>query len=730
MSIKITPSKSDVISPSLQENKNLEDLNVNELFKIYLAEVGDINNLQNTVELNGLEYDVETNKLKHNDRIKNYQQRVNDLKDNLIDEIQTIRQYTSRRKDKSKALSKVAEIKLKKLSEVDRLRLENQELKRQNQMLLNYIKSISNQLIPQKQQEIKSLIKSKQTTLEHNKPLIIEGIKNNVPEILPIPSHPTEPFTSAPISKKDSPTKLEDVKLKQLSENNKLKLRVELERENQILKDYIQTIRSKQIVEGISKRIPKHPSINKIRKAQANIPTPPKELIKLKPYGESKAFVKEHCNMNFEEWRKPVGNSTNEKQMDLVNKTIDNIHKSPLKWQIDLYKFNDYGLEELVEPLVDILENEVSKLISANQKMMTHYLIGQTTYSEKVGKESTDKLWHSKPLSYDSFNDLINNIREHGFKYDMDDQNTYDSSTSNIKTILSICDIISFEVMKIYKKTYKSAKRAANAKTKSGANRPSNYSGDDGGFFPYWNLSNGIIDLSRYQILDKINSIYNNKIHRIPCVFYALEQLVNDGIITKGYAQIAATRCQHYLTWDWTNNFYNSQHLNKLCNELRIYCKIHYIKDDNINNEIRTKDVGVTKDKSKYQIELGYYKEHYFIYEKTNYTKYFIQHFEELKDIKDANKIIGKRRTGTYQRDSRASYYLNSLEILREMMKCNLFEKMTFQDILNLKKPVDLNTPIYDLVPKNMVWVGMKFLANGDMVPDLVYKDDEDELFG
>ena len=59
---------------------------------------------------------------------------------------------------------------------------------------------------------------------------------------------------------------------------------------------------------------------------------------------------------------------------------------------------------------------------------------------------------------------------------------------------------------------------------------------------------------------------------------------------------------------------------------------------------------------------------------------------------------------------------------------------MTFQDILNLKKPVDPNAPIMDLVPKNMVWVGMKQLANGDIVPDLVYKreaqaegEDDDE---
>ena len=80
-----------------------------------------------------------------------------------------------------------------------------------------------------------------------------------------------------------------------------------------------------------------------------------------------------------------------------------------------------------------------------------------------------------------------------------------------------------------------------------------------------------------------------------------------------------------------------------------------------------------------------------------------------MKDIKDANKIVGKRRTGTYQRDSRDRYYLNSLDLLREMMKNNLFKKITFQDIDNLKKSVDINTPIYVIIPKNMVCVGMKW---------------------
>ena len=66
----------------------------------------------------------------------------------------------------------------------------------------------------------------------------------------------------------------------------------------------------------------------------------------------------------------------------------------------DLYKFNAYGREQLVEPLVDVLENVVAPLLSADQKMMLHYYMGEFIYSEKLGKTSSEG-WRSKPLSYD-----------------------------------------------------------------------------------------------------------------------------------------------------------------------------------------------------------------------------------------------------------------------------------------------------------------------------------------
>lgn len=111
---------------------------------------------------------------------------------------------------------------------------------------------------------------------------------------------------------------------------------------------------------------------------------------------------------------------------------------------------------------------------------------------------------------------------------------------------------------------------------------------------------------------------------------------------------------------------------------------MHYYDEYAIKKQFRIIERGVSKNDAKYliyQIELAIYKEHFFIYEKTNCTRYFIQHYNELKDLKDPNKIIGKRKSGTYQRDSREKYCLNSLELLIEMMKNNLFESINFKDL-------------------------------------------------
>ena len=76
--------------------------------------------------------------------------------------------------------------------------------------------------------------------------------------------------------------------------------------------------------------------------------------------------------------------------------------------------------------------------------------------------------------------------------------------------------------------------------------------------------------------------------------------------------------------FDWTTNCVNSEHLNYFCNELKIYCKVHYFDEYTLRPQFRIFKRGVNKNESKYQIELAIYKELYFIYEKTKRTRYNI----------------------------------------------------------------------------------------------------------
>ena len=70
----------------------------------------------------------------------------------------------------------LSNIHLRPLSELDRLRIENQNLKRQNQMLIDYIKALNQKLIPQQQMKINKLRTEKNATKQINSKRLVDGI--------------------------------------------------------------------------------------------------------------------------------------------------------------------------------------------------------------------------------------------------------------------------------------------------------------------------------------------------------------------------------------------------------------------------------------------------------------------------------------------------------------------------------------------------------------------------
>lgn len=47
----------------------------------------------------------------------------------------------------------------------------------------------------------------------------------------------------------------------------------------------------------------------------------------------------------------------------------------------------------------------------------------------------------------------------------------------------------------------------------------------------------------------------------------------------------------------------------------------------------------------------------------TEYTKYFIKNYKELEWVENGNKVVGKRKSGTYQRDSRVPFRICRLPV-------------------------------------------------------------------
>ena len=149
--------------------------------------------------------------------------------------------------------------------------------------------------------------------------------------------------------------------------------------------------------------------------------------------------------------------------------------------------------------------------MKANQKILI-----KTFVSSSNGVNG----WHSKPITHESWHKLIESLNNHGLiGGEIDSEQPFTSDTTNYDYIWHFLDIVGIEPVKIYKGGYE--------ESKSGAMRPEIYKGSDGAFFAYWNNAHQI-DLSRYQVMNQNDLFFNQQIHKIPCVFYALELLAKE----------------------------------------------------------------------------------------------------------------------------------------------------------------------------------------------------------
>lgn len=189
-----------------------------------------------------------------------------------------------------------------------------------------------------------------------------------------------------------------------------------------------------------------------------------------------------------------------------------------------------------------------------------------------------------------------------------------------------------------------------------------------GNFFKYFN--NTSIPLEKYAIYNKFNiENYNHN-----CLYIALKNRIN--IKDFDYTQIK-------------NGNISFKGLQKIVNDSKFNITVYYKK----NNEQNKKVIKNKNNEYKEIINIGLVDSHYFIIDETKYTRFAVNHYNEIKHIKDWHKIIkiikcnDKVKYKKSNKHNITSYTL--ITLLFEKYKNtenneNLFTKINFNDMLQI----------------------------------------------
>ncbi len=175
-----------------------------------------------------------------------------------------------------------------------------------------------------------------------------------------------------------------------------------------------------------------------------------------------------------------------------------------------------------------------------------------------------------------------------------------------------------------------------------------------GAFFPYYNISS--LDLTEYQIT-KGNATYykDNHAHNIlaeNCLIYAMRmQNMEEGKLSRLKSYVVG---QKVILND----------LKQIAEDLNIKIILHQLRkgDLKIGNTKGLKQTKTTYGTNETEIyNIALHSGHYFKYEKSNFTAYFINNYNELKHHKNAN-FIYKIKGNSICRD--ATRTINSLDLI------------------------------------------------------------------
>ena len=194
--------------------------------------------------------------------------------------------------------------------------------------------------------------------------------------------------------------------------------------------------------------------------------------------------------------------------------------------------------------------------------------------------------------------------------------------------------------------------------------------------------------LKRYQIF---SSFVDETGKRIPeledcCFVYALK--MSNQFSESTLNQIRLRIC---------NRFLPALKLDKICKEFKIHLICHYINDKRSEKigPRHQKFIGVKEEEAAYKVEMNLFQKHYFLEEKTPFSKYYIKNFEK----EDPNNFAKQYEPSRGYRMARS--FMKSGELVRYLLDNDYFAPITYGHymVLNTEfhKYQDYDSVDYDL---------------------------------
>jgi len=275
-----------------------------------------------------------------------------------------------------------------------------------------------------------------------------------------------------------------------------------------------------------------------------------------------------------------------------VKKKVEKLEKQGATYN---QKFNKFLLDKKSFTIdlkgTSSIKNLLDRVLESNQSVIMKFTM--TNGNEKVytiNKETAKRLQDT--VLYDN-------------------QEIEDSSDAEFKNILTSEEMSTVEISMPIKK------------------KPS------GAFFKYLHNIQGL-DLSQYQIYNDISEITPEQ----PCCF--LQSLIASN-------QVHISKINRAKQLIQTRDIPACK-INDLCIDLQIHIAIQNNTQKQVHYPTGKDDLSIII-REKEPIKIGLLNEHYFYKGKTNITSYAIKHYEDIKHIKDFNKIY-KKLGNTYKKSN------------------------------------------------------------------------------